>query len=223
MVTNKKRQNPYQNSKQPYKKRQYNAPLYNAPVQYKGTKTEKKFLDVSFTLSLPFGAATWVAPAAAQLLNGLTLGSTASQRIGRRVTFRSIYIRGKLVFGAAVTNSCQARYLVVYDKQANAALPATTDILLNDDYLSPNNISNNNRFIIVADKTTASVDAAQVKNISFKLYRKLMLETQFNAGNAGTIADITTGSLFIIGAQSGGAGAANPSMQFQVRLRYDDI
>jgi len=50
-----------------------------------------------------------------------------------------------------------------------------------------------------------------------------MLDTQYNANNAGTIGDITTGSLFIIGAQSGGAGAANPSMQFQVRLRYDDF
>lgn len=212
-------------SKQPLKRRrtQYNMVPRTGGFYSPSSSREKKFIDSSFTLSLPFGATTWVAPAPASLVNGLVPGSAATQRIGRRVTFRSIYIRGKLAFGASVTNSCQARYLVVYDKQSNATAFNTTDLLLNDDYLSPNNISNKDRFVVLADKVTASVDAAQTKQISFKCYKKIRLDTMYNTGTAGTIGDITSGAIYVIAAQSGGAGVANPSMQFQVRLRYDDV
>jgi len=184
---------------------------------------ERKFNDVGVNFSIAFGATTWAAPAAAQLLNGLTPGSGATNRIGRKIMIKSIYIRGKATFGAAVTNSCQFRWLLVYDKQANATFPATTDVLLNDDYLSPNNISNKDRFVVIADKVTASVDAAQIKQRSFKWYKRCNLSTQYNAGVAGTIGDITSGSLFLMCAQSGGAGIANPTVTFQCRIRYDDL
>lgn len=187
------------------------------------TSKERKFKDTTVVHTLAIGAATWTAPAAGNLINGLVPGSAATERIGRKVTFRSLYIRGRLSFGAAVTNSCQVRMLVVLDKQANATLPATTDILLSDDYLAPNNISNKDRFVVLLDKVTPSVDAAQTRNMSVKYYKKFRHDTMFNTGIAGTIGDITTGAIYCIAAQSGGAGTAAPVFTCQCRLRYDDV
>lgn len=44
----------------------------------------------------------------------------------------------------------------------------------------------------------------------------------FNSGNAGTINDITTGSIYVYAAQSGSIGTAAVNLFATARVRYED-
>jgi len=56
----------------------------------------------------------------------------------------------------------------------------------------------------------------------FKFYRRLAHPVTFNSGDAGTVADITTGSLYLIYIGSIAAGATAGSIVGHCRIRYSD-
>lgn len=157
------------------------------------------------------------------LLNGCAQGSDASSRQGRKIVLKSILCRYSFAMTSTSTFGSQFRILIVYDKQANAAAPAITDILLTDNYSSQNNLSNRDRFVTVFDHITDSISNSGNFTCSGKLYKALNLETMFNAGSAGTIGDITTGSLYMFVAQQGLIGVANPTQMTRIRVRFEDI
>jgi len=72
------------------------------------------------------------------LLNGCAQGNSGFTRIGRRLLMKSILFR---YFFAPGSSSC-FRILVVYDKQTNGALPATTDVVNTTDAHAPLNLIN---------------------------------------------------------------------------------
>ena len=65
------------------------------------------------------------------LLNGLVPGTGATQRIGKKVTMKTLQCRISLGAGAAGTTPFQGmvRVMWIYDKQANAAAPTVASIL----------------------------------------------------------------------------------------------
>lgn len=188
---------------------------------------ELKFLDTAPAVQpLTFGNSSFagsVPPTATNLLNGIAPGSSASQRIGRKLIIKSVYIRWNATLGAASTLGSPLRIIVFYDKQCNAALPATTDVLIADSFIAPNNLSNRDRFVIISDVLTPSLSTQGDNTIAGTIYKKLNLEVMFNAGVAGTVADITSGSLFIMAAQSGTLGTANGGFSYYSRVRYTDV
>jgi len=113
--------------------------------------------------------------------------------------------------------------MVVLDKQANGAPPAVTDILLADAMQSPMNLSNSNRFKILAEGyfTEASTNGDYTSE-GVEVYKKLNIPVQFNNGTAGTIADIATGSVYVLFAQNGTIGTAAPTVVWRSRIRYVD-
>ena len=186
--------------------------------------TELKFKDVATTSStLGVAAATFTTPGPTFLLNGLVPGSGADQRIGRRCTIKSLYIRATAALAPTTIRGCCVRFMVVYDKQANATAPAVTDILATDSFYSPNNLSNRDRFVVLVDHVTDAVETNANYLVAFTIYKKLNLETMFNAGTAGTIADITSGSLYVLAAQNGDAAIAAPVVTWYSRIRYSDM
>lgn len=189
---------------------------------YAGTKirAEKKFIDVSATSTM---TAASVAFSAATLLNGCVPGATASDRIGRKIHMKSLLLRYTFRLPASSGGSGECRILVVYDKQPNGATAAITDILLADDMRSPNNLSNSDRFVTLVDEITSPVSAVEIEEQSGVIYRKFNLETAFNAGTAGTVADITSGSILVFAAQSGGLTTNAPLCLFRARVRYVDV
>lgn len=184
---------------------------------------ELKFTDVTNTLTLGVAAATWTTPGPNFLLNGLVPDSTATGRIGRKINMKSLYLRMTYSLAGTSTFGGPARVIVVYDKQANAQAPAVTDILLADSMLSPNNLSNRDRFVVLLDQMFDPISTAGNQVVSMEVYKKINLETMFNAGNAGTIGDITSGSVYILAAQAGFIGTAAPSINFRSRIRYTDV
>lgn len=181
---------------------------------------ELKFVDIAATPTITFASGTF---SAGTLLNGSVPGSGATDRIGRKVVIKSLLYRYAFSLAASSTGGGTLRILIVYDKQANAAAPLITDILLADSFTSPNNLSNRDRFITLFDELTEPLGSGanyQVANVG---YKKLNLEQMFNAGTAGTIGDITSGSIYLFVAQSGAIGTANPTFSIRTRVRYSDV
>lgn len=184
---------------------------------------ELKFSDVTNTLTCAIGAATWTTPGPTFLLNGLVPDSTATGRIGRKIQMKSLYLRLVPSMAATSTFGGSIRVIVVYDKQANAVAPAVTDVLVTDTFTATNNLSNRDRFVVLYDQISDPLSTAGQVATHMEYYKKINLETCFNAGVAGTIGDITTGSVYIMAAQSGGIGTAAPTVNFRSRIRYSDI
>lgn len=182
---------------------------------------ELKFKDTAADgVALAFGATTF---SAAVLLNGLANGSDASTRIGRKITMKSLLFRHSWIMGPTSTGGSPIRILIVYDKQANATAPAITDILLTDNFNAPNNLSNRDRFLTICDVITDNIATGANFSASDVIYKKINLETMFNAGSAGTIGDITSGSVYLFIAQNGGIGTATASYSYRARVRYTDV
>lgn len=182
---------------------------------------ELKFTDVNTAIAVGgAGAATF---GTGILLNGLANGSDASSRIGRKVNIKSLYIRWSALFVAGAGGGGAIRILVVYDKQANATAPAITDILLANDFNSPNNLSNRDRFVTLCDYVTEQLSTASNLSDTGVIQKTLNLETMFNAGSAGTIGDITSGSVYMFIAQSGGITTTAPTLAYRARIRYTDV
>ena len=160
---------------------------------------------------------------ASELLNGITTGATATTRIGRKINLKSLYLRYTVGLTASSTGGCQFRILVVYDKQTNGNTATITDILLSDDFKAPNNLSYRDRFVDLVDEVTDPVSVQNNYQLAGIIYRKINLEQMFNAGTAGDITDITTGSILVFCAQSGGVGTGAPLFDFTSRIRFTDI
>jgi len=181
---------------------------------------ELKFVDVSVpALNIPT-TAVWTT---GQLLNGLVPGSAATERIGRKVTMKSFLIRYTISLASTTTFGSPFRILVVYDKQANATAPAITDILLADAFNAPNNLSNRDRFVTIFDRITEGLSVQGDFAMADVLFKRSNLEVMFNAGNAGTIGDITSGSVYLFACQTGSAASTAPVMIYRSRIRYTDV
>lgn len=188
------------------------------------TSGEMKFTDVTLSNgTTALAARTWTTPGPTFLLNGLVPDSTATGRIGRKVVMKSLFLRMFCQFAATTTGFGYLRYLVIYDRQSNATAPAVTDILLADDVLSPMNLSNKDRFKVLASGSFDPI-SAQANGCckEVEIYKNLDLPVQFNAGVAGTIGDIQTGAVYILFAQSGQLATAAPQFNFRSRIRYSD-
>ena len=125
--------------------------------------------------------------------------------------------------------------IIFIDLQPNGAAPAVTDLLneaLPSSQLNPNN---RDRFLIVKDKTfyfdpvinqtTASQAQAAFNRTGYdiKVYKKCNLETIFNGTNGGSIADITSGAIYMMWIGSTAAGAnTDVNAIVSTRCRYID-
>lgn len=180
---------------------------------------ETKFIDNTASTTLATAAATF---SSAILLNGCVQGTEAVNRLGRKIVMTSLYLKGTATLQAASTQGGYVRIMVVYDRQANGTAPAITDVLLADSSISPNNLSNRERFVKVIDHETQNVSTQGDFAVPFEIYRKLNLETNFNTGNAGTVGDITTGSLYMFLAQSASIATAGPVVNWRARVKFAD-
>lgn len=163
----------------------------------------------------------FVALAASAVLNAVVQGTSAITRIGRKIRMRSLDLRW-IADMTGGTGGSVMRLLVVYDKQANIALPATLQIVDTDDFLSPMNLSNSDRFTVLRSLITEPMDSNGSLVVSGHEYIKMDLETVYNATNGGTIADIQTGSVLLMVAGSGTSVTLPPTLTFISRIRFDD-
>lgn len=180
-------------------------------------------------------------------LNIVTSGSSMFNRIGRKISMKSVHLQGYMVnTGNVQANGSFARIIIVYDKQPNGALPNYTDVFTDQinntggDIKISNpssgiNLNNRDRFEIIVDRrfflpgTTATGVSAQVAAtcdpMHFEIYSKLKnREVHFKADSSpGVIGDIATGSLVLITIGDKASGSDPWGMDLNIRLRYSDL
>lgn len=195
------------------------AAVVTAAARLVADKAEKKNIDVLSGNMITAATAT----GNLQLLNGVATGATAITRQGRRITMKSLYVIWEGSMAATSAGASALRLLIVYDKQANAAAPVATDVLASDAIYDMNNLSNSRRFVTLMDKTIDSVGTGGPQSWFLKEYKKLNLITEFNTGTAGTIADITSGSVYAFVWQNGNLITAAPTNALKVRIRFTDM
>ena len=81
-------------------------------------------------------------------INLIAQGTTAQQHIGRKAVMTSVLVRSWLTLTAG---QYPVRMVLVYDKETNGVAPIATDIFTVNDSMSPMNLANSDRFIVVAD------------------------------------------------------------------------
>lgn len=180
------------------------------------------------------------------LLNATVPGDNINNRKGRKISMVSLSLRGFVRFadsGGSPGTSDYLRLIVFYDRQPNGAAPAIADLLQDTNAAGATqtvsysnlNLSNADRFKILIDDywapqgtvgatTGYAYDGLQnsyTNNVKHFIPLK-GLETHYNAGTAGTIADITTGSLYLV--TMGIPGDADAQWRFlgEARIRYHD-
>lgn len=147
-------------------------------------RPEVKNLDVSFgTLDIPATAPSTGAPA--DILS-LAQGTTSVTRIGRRVAVKSVYYQFTIEMNPGQEEPLVFRHILFWDRQANGAgVTATTidQLLQTQPYVtSPMNLTNNQRFIILADdRSTLSPNGDQIRIVSG--FRKINQFAEFSNTN----------------------------------------
>jgi len=163
------------------------------------------------------------------LLSGVATGTDFTNRIGRKVVFKSFLIQGLVNIQDNTVAANLSRVMIVYDTQPNGALPAVTDVLLASDATAPLNLNNRDRFRVLMDKryVTGVTDNTATQAIADRTvagplvkYKKINLETIFD-GTTAAIADIQSGSIFLLTIGTATAGAAT-ILRATIRLRFND-
>lgn len=142
------------------------------------------------------------------LLNGLTQGTSGSQRVGRQIFMTTMQFY--------ISTGGINRFLIVYDKQCNGSALSATDIFQDStDIFSPYSFSNRERFCYLYDSLYDTTP--ELSPVNRQLHFPIKKYTTYNAGNAGTIADIATGSLYFISYPTSGL-----SVGISLNLYYEE-
>lgn len=158
-----------------------------------------------------------------QLLNGLAQGSDFTNRIGRKLLMKALYIRLQIVPAATPTSQTN-RVLIVYDRQTNGADPLITAVLDSANPAALMNLNNRERFRVIWDYSFATAVNGQTTKLVKKFIRfKRGLDVQYQ-GTTAAVADVTTGGLFCVttGNQTAVSTLANLVTGSQVRIRFED-
>lgn len=169
------------------------------------------------------------------------LGSDFNARVGRKIILKSFYIKGRVQSevstSLAITTVTPQHYrmIVFVDYQPNGAAPAVTDLLVSATPASHLNLNNRDRFKVLADKewvvdpwlasnTATQSYASTVNQVKFvKKFKRINEECIFNGTNGGSIADITSGALFMFWIGSNAAGTnTDGNAIVATRVRYAD-
>lgn len=159
-------------------------------------------------------------------LCAVPLGTSANNRVGRRIHCKSLYITARFFAPTNLVGAAAVRMIVFQDKQPNGAVPTVGQLLEADHILSPMNLGNAKRFKILADErlpTLLSVDTTE--GVLIERYLKLNFEMGFTnvAGAIDGTAVLTNGIYMImfLGGFTVTSGVALGTVK--TRLRFVDL
>lgn len=220
--------------KRPFKKPRYVQPYKRRQIK---PSAEKKSYD------LPAAAYQANTTAVFTPLCIPVTGDDIQNRTGRKVSMKNLYIRGivqtesSAAFPSTDHGGQLVRMIVFLDKQPTPATAlVATDILNASTSVSHLNLNNRERFQIIADKqysfdpyhfsNTATQSYASTTNQTrvIKLFKTLKdTSVVFNATNGGTVADITSGALYMMTIGNIVAGTNNDgNFNVTTRVRFTD-
>lgn len=179
--------------------------------------TEKKFIDTpSAGATLPTNTNGTLI-----LLNALSQGTAYNQRTGISIKIASIEVEGFCTLNASATTDF-IRVSLIQDKQPNgssANYGNVYDLATAVAPLSFRNQATVDRFVVLKN-WKIDLDTNGRALVKFKCYLKLNEHTKYNAGNAGTIADIATNAFYLTFA--GNLSANFSTINYNCRIRFID-
>ena len=160
------------------------------------------------------------------LVNGCIQGADRNNRVGREITMRSIQVTGLSAVTSATGLDQTHRVLLVYDSQPNGTALTVAQVLDTTGInvtLAQKNRDGIRRFTILLDRLMRLNSNAEPGGAeAWRYYRRCNLPVRFNSGNAGTVADIETGSLYLISLGSLAAGATAGTFVGTIRVLFED-
>jgi len=116
----------------------------------------------------------------------------------------------------------QNRILVIYDKQCDGAQPSISEVLSVDNFISPLNLANSDRFVVLADEISDSMQSSSMP-MSVKRYIKCNLPVIYQ-GTSNSVTSISTGAIWMLVSNNGGISTSGNTNNLDVytRIRYID-
>lgn len=153
------------------------------------------------------------------LLNGSQTGDGASNRSGISIKLNRCDLRYILTNNATAVTTF-TRIMVIRDNQPNAAIFAIGDLLNATTMVSPYTVSNQMRFVVMYDEVIALSTAGPANSAQVSSPIGCNFHVEYNTGNAGTIADINTNSLYLV--YFSNQATDTPTFQAYVRTWFVD-
>ena len=157
------------------------------------------------------------------LLNGIAQGDTGDAREGRKITLKSIQLRGVDYVTDATGKDQMHRFMIVQQYRPNGAYPLINDILQATTISSLRNRNKLHDFKVLYDKTVslnASGESGSQRLV--RVYKKMFLSQYFNSQSTGNIADIQTNALFLVTIGSNANGPTAGAIGYTVKLNFVD-
>lgn len=165
------------------------------------------------------------------LIPTIAQGTNVNQRVGKKIEYSSIQIRGNIIAGTAATAPGNVAFYLVYDKQPTGSLPAITDVLETASALSFLNDNNSDRFLILKKHRLMVIGDGDTTNgqncctaYDVDMFIKLKHKVIYKSLGTGAIGDFNYGALYglVVGNLSSTANVF-PVWQCSYRVRYHDI
>lgn len=197
-------------------------------------RKERKFIDTG-----QLGATCTTASEGGLLIvpTIIAQGTGQSNRIGRKITVKSIHLRAWFHKLTAVSSrgDNNIRIICFFDRQCNGQLPALTDLLQQDSIRSFRNLVNSGRFGVLLDDwfemnniagSSANVGGTDTfgmgRDKPYVWNKKIQFDMEYS-GTTGAITEIRTYNIYflVIAQTNEGAPTANRvTMNYECRLRY---
>ena len=163
------------------------------------------------------------------LIATVAQGTSVNQRVGKKIQWKSMQIRGT-VQANATTVSNNSAWLIVYDRRPTGSLPAITDVLSSATAISFTNDANSGRFqilkrwndTILGNGHGRSADG-QVKRRRRRVPPLRSLPCAYKAAGTGAIGDIEQGALYLITVGDNAAGNTDSDAILAFRTRFLDV
>lgn len=161
------------------------------------------------------------------LMNGCARGDDISERNGRQIIIRSIQMRGEFYSKSGTGGDGVCRVDIVQDKQTNgsALTPAqyfsgAADASRPFQYV---NLENRMRFrtLFSAIRAVSAPSEANTKYV-VSMFKRCYIPVVFNNGDAGTVADIISNSIYLVCTGSQASLGTPCAFQGWFRIRYED-
>jgi len=197
----------------PLATRGFYGPSFRSPAELKVIDTAQATYELSTTPTIT-------------LLNGVAQGTEFNTRIGRKITMKSIQIRGYAAIVDSPASGSLNRVMLIYDTQPNGALPAASDVLNANTATSMLNLNNRDRFKVLMDKQFAlgfysAGNIASNASFNLKKFKKLNHDVIFS-GSTNLIGVMTSGVIFLLTVGTGVTGTATNKLVASFRIRFSD-
>lgn len=187
---------------------------------------EKKFFDGSKGSTVIASTGTIMDDS----LNEIAVGTGEQNRIGRKCVIKNIRIKGRVTLQNTVnaTDTDDRYRIIIYmDTQANGATAAVLDILETTSINAFRNLAEQDRFVILYDKTRAihsmaggaptGTAAFGALSHNFKFNKKCNVPIEYSS-TTGAITEIRSNNIGVLAISQSGFC----TMAYQWRLRFSD-